>query len=93
MMNSVSADHEQFLSLRLGAQDSELLRQLRASSGLSKTDIVKHALRLLASSTQTQAGIDLYALGRSSFGRYGDVARQSGDIKSVVKQRLAAKRR
>ena len=91
-MNSVSADNEQFLSLRLGAQDSEVLRQLRARSGLSKTDIVKRALRLLAKSTQSQAGIDLYALGESSFGRYGDVTRQSGNIKSVVRERLAAKR-
>jgi hypothetical protein len=34
----------------------------------------------------------LYDLGKPIFGKHGDASRQSADIKSVVRERLAAKR-
>lgn len=91
-MHTLSAPNDQFLSLRLGASDSALMQRLHERMGLSKTDIVKHALRQLASSTEVQAGESLYDLGKPIFGKYGDASRQSADIKSVVRARLAAKR-
>ncbi len=91
-MNAIAAPNDQFLSLRLGASDSALMQQLHERMGLSKTDIVKHALRQLASSTEAQADVSLYDLGKPVFGKHGDASRQSADIKSVVRERLAAKR-
>jgi hypothetical protein len=91
-MNAILATNEQFLSLRLGASDAALMQQLHERMGLSKTDIVKHALRQLASSTEAQADVSLYDLGKPIFGKHGDASRQSADIKSVVRERLAAKR-
>ncbi len=92
-MNAVTAQTDQFLSLRLAAADAALVRQLHDRLGLSKTEIVKQALRLLASTADaTEAKTCLYELGKPSFGRYGDVTRQSAQIKSVVRDRLATKR-
>jgi hypothetical protein len=91
-MQTLSAPNDQFLSLRLGASDSALMQQLHERMGLSKTDIVKHALRQLATSTEAQVDVSLYDLGKPIFGKYGDASRQSADIKSVVRERLAAKR-
>jgi hypothetical protein len=91
-MNATATTDDQFLSLRLGASDSALMQQLHERMGLSKTDIVKHALRQLASSTEAQTDVSLYDLGKSIFGKHGDASRQSADIKSVVRERLAAKR-
>ena len=91
-MNTLIAQTDQFLSLRLGAGDAALMRQLHERTGLSKTEIVKQALRLLASSDEAApANACLYELGKPSFGRYGDATRQSAQIKSVVRDRLAAK--
>ena len=93
-MNTLTAQTGQFLSLRLGAGDAALVRQLHERTGLSKTEIVKQALRLLASSDQAvAANTCLYELGKPSFGRYGDATRQSAQIKSVVRDRLNAKAR
>ena len=91
-MNTLTAQTDQFLSLRLGASDAALMRQLHERMGLSKTEIVKQALRLLASSDEAaSANTCLYELGKPNFGRYGDATRQSAQIKSVVRDRLAAK--
>lgn len=92
-MNTLTAQSDQFLSLRLGAGDAALVRQLHERTGLSKTEIVKQALRLLANSGEATASTTcLYELGKPSFGRYGDATRQSAQIKSVVRDKLAAKR-
>ncbi len=91
-MNTLTAQTDQFLSLRLGAGDAALMRQLHERMGVSKTEIVKQALRLLASSGEAAASDTcLYELGKPSFGRYGDATRQSAQIKSVVRDRLNAK--
>ncbi len=93
-MNTMAAPADQFLSLRLAAADAALVRQLHERTGLSKTEIVKQALRLLASSDEAAVGNTcLYELGKPSFGRYGDATRQSALIKSVVRERLAAKQK
>jgi hypothetical protein len=92
MMSNLTANNDQFLSLRLGASDSALMQQLHERMGLSKTDIVKHALRQLATSAEAQGSVSLYDLGKPIFGKHGDASRQSADIKSVVRERLAAKR-
>ena len=57
-----------------------------------KTDIVKHALRQLTTRTEAQADISLYDLGEPVFGKHGDVSRQSVDMKSVVREHIAAER-
>lgn len=88
----MSASH---LTLRLTEQDTQLIELLRARTGQSKSDIVKHALRALASHEDSAdpAAQGLYALGADSFGKHGDVSRQSAKLKSVVRARLKAKRR
>lgn len=83
---------DQFLSLRLGAGDSALMQQLHQRTGLSKTEIVKQALRHWARSAPTAEQTSLYDLGRDVFGKHADASRQSANIKSVVRERLAAKR-
>jgi len=81
----------QFLTLRLNETEAELLARLGASTGLTKTEIVKRALRGLAKSLP--AGEEsLFELGAARFGRHGDDARQAADIKRVVRARLDAKR-
>jgi hypothetical protein len=91
-MNTATVSNDQFLSLRLGASDSALMQQLHERMGLSKSAIVKRALQHLAASTEAQADVSLFDLGKPLFGRHGDATRQSKYIKSVVRQRLAAKR-
>ena len=81
----------QFLTIRLGEAESELMARLGASTGLTKTEIIKRALAQLASATP-EAGGGLFELGASRFGRHGDAARQSSDIKRLVRARLDAKR-
>ena len=83
------------LSLRLSSQDALLIEHLRVQTGLSKSDVVKHALRALASNDHFAAPAvqGLFALGEGSFGRHGDASRQSADMKSVVRARLMAKRK
>ena len=91
-MRNLATNNDQFLSLRLGASDSALMQQLHERMGLSKTGIVKHALRQLATSAEAQGKVSLYDLGKPIFGKHGDVSRQSADIKSVVRERIATKR-
>ena len=83
------------LSLRLSSQDALLIEHLRVQTGLSKSDVVKHALRALASNDDFAAPAvqGLFALGEGSFGRHGDASRQSAAMKSVVRARLKAKRK
>jgi hypothetical protein len=91
-MDTVALPQDQFLSLRLGSQDAALMQLLHEKTGLSKTDIVKQALRQWASATQASSEVSLYDLGKPVFGKHGDEKRQSSNIKSVVRERLAAKR-
>jgi predicted transcriptional regulator len=83
------------LTLRLSSQDAELIEQLRARSGLSKSDIVKSALRAWVGMQQPTAPVaqGLFALGAGRFGKHGHAARQSANIKAVVRNQLKAKRR
>ena len=83
------------LTLRLNGQDAQLIEALRAHTGMSKSDLVKSALRALASHENLAgpAAESLFSLGEKSFGRHGDVTRQSNNVKAVVRSRLDAKRR
>ena len=81
----------QFLSLRLSDDDSRLMEFLHAQSGLSKSELVKQSLRLMADQLSKTQPVDAFAAGAGLFGRYGDAQRQSANIKQIVKQRLAAK--
>ena len=81
----------QFLTLRLTAEDASLMAHLHAQTGLSKSDIVKRALRQMLGSEAAPDTGGLFALGQASFGRHGDATRQSADVKRVVRERLLAK--
>ena len=86
------------LTLRLSSQDALLIEHLRVQTGLSKSDLVKHALRALAGTASNDdfaapAAQGLFALGQGSFGRHGDASRQSTNMKPVVRARLLAKRK
>ena len=80
------------LTLRLNADDAVLIERLRAQTGLSKSNIVKQALRALADGQAAREAPDLFALGADKFGRHGDRSRQSASIKSVARKRARAKR-
>ena len=83
----------EFLTIRLSKEDASVVHRLRASTGLSKTEIVKRALRSLASGVTAPAeGTGLFELGAGRFGRYGTVRRQSSDIKRIARSRGTAKR-
>ena len=84
---------QEFLTVRLSADDASLVAQLHAQTGLSKSDIVKRALRQLAVAQLVPASAGLFTLGESSFGRQGDATRQSANVKRVVRERLQAKQR
>jgi Arc/MetJ-type ribon-helix-helix transcriptional regulator len=81
-----------YLSLRLTPDDARLMEQLRAKMGISKSEVVKQAVRLMASQVADEPESNAFTLGSGLFGRYGDANRQSSDIKQLVKQRLAEKR-
>jgi hypothetical protein len=81
-----------YLSLRLSSDDARLMEQLRAKMGISKSEIVKQAVRLMASQVAGESQSNAFTLGSGVFGLYGDAHRQSSDIKQLVKQRLAEKR-
>ncbi len=82
------------LTLRLNRDDDLLIERLRARNGLSKSDLVKQALRALA--TQQEADLpasqSLFALGEGRFGRHGIATRQAANIKAAVRARLGVKR-
>ena len=83
----------EFLTIRLSKEDARVVHRLRAATGLSKTEIVKRALRSLASGASAPAeGTGLFELGAARFGRYGNLRRQSSEIKRIVRSRAIAKR-
>ncbi len=84
--------HLQFLSLRLSDDDARLMAQLHTSLGISKSEVVKKALRLMAEQVISSPQLDAFTAGAGLFGRYADEQRQSSSIKQGVRQRLAAKR-
>jgi hypothetical protein len=82
----------EFLSVRLSKEDAQVIQRLHEQTGLTKSEIVKRALRSLARDASSPVEGGLFELGAARFGRYGNVRRQSVDIKNVVKARLGAKR-
>ena len=82
----------EFLSVRLSKDDAQVIQRLHQQTGLSKSEIVKRALRSLAQESTTTTEGGLFELGATRFGRYGNARRQSDDIKRVVKARVDAKR-
>ena len=82
---------EAILNIRLPAQDGALFAKLQERTGLSKSELVRQALRVFAGQALADE-ISLYSLGVDKFGRRGDASRQAADIKQIVKARLAAKR-
>ena len=82
----------QILSLRLSQDDARLVTQLHAKLGLSKSDVVKRALRIMAFQLSSTPDTDAFSTGIGLFGRYGDVHRQSADIKQMVRQRIVSQR-
>jgi predicted transcriptional regulator len=81
----------EFLTVRLSNDDARMVQRLREATGLSKSAIVKRALRLLADHRDATDEKSLYQLGAAYFGRYGDARRQSVDIKRIAKLRIHAK--
>jgi Arc/MetJ-type ribon-helix-helix transcriptional regulator len=82
----------EYLSVRLSKDDAQVIQRLHQQTGLSKSEIVKRALRALAQGDMDTAAGGLYQLGAARFGQHGNARRQSADIKKVVKARLSAKR-
>jgi hypothetical protein len=83
----------EFLTIRLSKDDARIVHRLRAVTGLSKTEIVKRALWSLASDRAASVeGAGLFELGATRFGRYGNVRRQSSEIKRIARARAIAKR-
>lgn len=82
----------EYLSVRLSKDDAQVIQRLHQQTGLSKSEIVKRALRSLAQDNSTSPASGLFELGANRFGRFGNVQRQSENIKDVVKARLNAKR-
>ncbi len=82
----------QFLTVRLNDAESALVARLHQATGESKSSLVKRALKQLAEQEIGAKGQSLFALGAPSFGKHGDSSRQSADLKSLVKQRVHAKR-
>jgi hypothetical protein len=91
IMPTSSQSTSQFLSLRLDSGDAALMRALSVRTGLSKTEIVKLALRKLANETQSE--VSLFDMGSAKFGLYGDASRQSSQVKAIVRERLLVKRK
>jgi len=81
------------MTVRLTRADVQYLESLRAKTGLSMTEIVRKAIRHLASDTPGEgAGIGLFDLGAKRFGKYGDAKRQSSRIGQIARARAHAKR-
>jgi hypothetical protein len=87
----MSSNH---LTLRLNREESLLIERLRDSLGLTKSDLVKRALRQLADQASAGAvpAVSLYTLGEGRFGQHADATRQSRHIKAIVRERVKAKR-
>lgn len=82
----------EYLSVRLSKDHAQVVQRLHQQTGLSKSEIVKRALRSPAQDSSTSVEGGLFELAAARFGRYGNVRRQSDDIENVVKARLDAKR-
>jgi predicted transcriptional regulator len=82
----------EFLTVRLSGDDARVIQRLREKTGLSKSDIVKRALRSLAQEDGDKVEGGLFALGAARFGRHGNANRQSSNIKQIAKTRARAKR-
>lgn len=84
----------EFLTIRLSKEDAHLIRRLRETTGLTRTEIVKQALRSLGgiSGETPGAGGGLFELGAGRFGQHGNVRRQSSDMKRIVRSQVRAKR-
>lgn len=89
-IDCIMADH--FLTIRLTEAESRLVARLNQQTGLTKSALVKKALENLSLTQDASAGGGLFELGEAHFGRHGDAARQSTQIKRVVRARLNAKR-
>jgi hypothetical protein len=83
----------QFLTLRLTEDDVDIVTRLRAQTGLSKSDLVKRALREMVSANDTPTtSVSLYDLKMAQTTEIlGDSTRQSAHIKQIVRERLQAK--
>lgn len=87
-------DSSSFLTLRLSEEDARTVETLRAATGLSKTDVVKQALRLMASSSglTARAGTSLYDIRMAQGSLHaGDASRQSSRAKKIVREIVRAK--
>ena len=82
----------QFLTVRLNQEDALIVSRLRARTGLTKSAIVKQALRHMERQTGASGAGSLFELATRYIGRHGNATRQSADIKRVVRARLDAKR-
>lgn len=82
----------QFLTIRLTDAEAQVVARLHKQTGLSKSALVRQALKNMSATHDAFAGGGLYELGSERFGRHGDVTRQSARIKQVVRERLDAKR-
>jgi hypothetical protein len=83
----------EFVTVRLTKDEADAMRRLREITGLSKTEIIRKALRSLASDrTESAEGVGLFDLGASRFGKYGDAKRQSSKIGQIARRRASVKR-
>ena len=82
----------QFLTVRLNPEEASLMTRLHAQTGLTKSEIVKQALRGMERRAGASGEGSLYELAAKYIGRHGNAARQSADVKRVVRAQLDAKR-
>ena len=82
----------QFLTVRLNLEEASLMTRLHAQTGLTKSEIVKQALRGMERRASASGEGSLYELAAKYIGRHGNAARQSADVKRVVRAQLDAKR-
>ena len=82
----------QFLTVRLNPEEASLMTRLHAQTGLTKSAIVKQALRGMERRAGASGEGSLYELAAKYIGRHGNAARQSADVKRVVRAQMDAKR-
>ena len=69
------------------------MRRIRETTGLSKTEIIRKAIRNLAGErTELSESVGLFDLGAHRFGKYGDPSRQSSKIRDIARARANARR-
>ncbi len=84
--------NSQFLTIRLTESEARLVARLNERTGLTKSQLVRQALKKLSEDADMPSGGGLFEIGAARFGRHGDKARQSADIKKTVRARNNAKR-